>query len=334
MKKTTLYTLLCTTILASTISNATEESDLLKTPAKGRLNQLQQDQSQPGTPITNETKKLIAEAKSGLPTTPQIAEQQRALYAQTTLDEGSKAIFASAGTALAKAQRDEKLNATLREIRETETKQRVSRANAAKDLAYAEENERYKKELEALEAKGNKEISAFEAQILRYETQIADLTQQLLAASQSKETILAERTKLEQDIKDANQFKNISQETLQRLVETLAKKTQELTIAEQKERSTREALLLAQHERDQEKKAKEALAEGIHKLSQAKKDATSASNSTEGPVTAAPKAPETVVAPAVVAAGPTQTAPAPVSTTAPAARQRAKATFGSGDGTK
>ncbi|MBM3633302.1 MAG: hypothetical protein FJX03_06335 [Alphaproteobacteria bacterium] len=333
MNKTTIYTLLCTTIMLPTISCASQHAEFT-TPSKGPLSQLRQEQSQPGTPISNEETSQLKHLRAQGPDTPTIVQQEKVKLDQTPLDDGSKQIFLQAAVEIRKAQREKDLEAALKSIKETASKKRVERANEANDRTYELEHQKHQQELAALEAKVKMEISNYEAIIFDNGKKIEELSQQLAAASKSKETILAERVALEQQVAQAQQVNTMSKDAMQSLLNALADKKQQLIIVEQKERAAREALEVAQHERDQERKAKEALAEGIRKLNEAKTDVPTSTVSVEpaAPASVETKPVASVVATATVSApiaSASSTESKPADAVAPK-KQLPKANFASG----
>jgi chromosome segregation ATPase len=107
MKKTTVYTLLCTTIIMPTLSLATDESL--------------------STPIKSKTERLKEEAVKGLPTTPQITQEVKSKIKFNILSEKQAQYFLDKGVERKKDEREALKAQKFFEIEQDESKERLSR---------------------------------------------------------------------------------------------------------------------------------------------------------------------------------------------------------------
>lgn len=233
MKKTTIYRLLCTTIMFSGVSLAAED---------------------PSTPISKQTKAKLTELQQqGGLSTPEIESKARSKYASNPLlTPSSKDFYTKMETEHERVKRDQELEKKRLEIRAYEERQRTLRAEEEK----REKEQTAQKELveRAKEAAARKDQTN-----LVLEQQIKELTSQVSSLRANLESA-------ESDLSKASAVKQFSREQIVAMSQQLQTKEKELFALMETLRTTESKVAGLEAQVVTEKQAKERFEQGLQEI--------------------------------------------------------------------
>jgi len=235
MKKTTIYALLCTTIMVSGASLAADDTN-------------------PSTPISSKVKKKMTalEQQPGL-STPEIESRAKSKYASNSLlTPSSKEFYAKIETEQERAKRDQELEKKRLEIRAYEQRQRVIRTEEEKRA----KEEAAQKELieQAKEAAAKKNETN-----LVLEQQIKELTSQISFLRVTLETA-------ESDLSKASAVKQFSREQITLMSQQLQTKEKELIALTEQLRTTESKVAGLEAQVTTEMQGKERYEQGLQEI--------------------------------------------------------------------
>lgn len=232
MKKKTIYTLLCTTILASGVSLGMDQKDgssFPKTPQ--RVAQLKEGVPTPLTPISADSQSQIQKIVQEAPKTPQIKAQQELKYpADKYPNPERRAMFVEVSTEQLRQERDKKVTEALDKVAEEEAKKRLEKIQKAEEAIRAERE----KKQEELFARSRESASQYEQDNLVLRQKLDKQVEQVRTLEQEQSSVENRVKILERELEESNELGTFTAKAIELMKSEIARQKETVLVTKEK----------------------------------------------------------------------------------------------------
>lgn len=232
MKNKTIYTLLCTTILASGVSLGMEKKDGNNVPrTPQRLAQLREGVPTPLTPISADSESKRQQIMKEAPTTPQIKAEQEVKYPENKYPNPQRrAMFVDVSTEQLRQERDKKVTEALDKVAEEEAKKRLEKLQKKEEAIRAERE----KKQEELFARSRESASQYEQDNAVLRQKLDKQVEQIRTLEQEQSSVENRVKILERELEESNELGTFTAQAIELMKSEIARQKETVLVTKEK----------------------------------------------------------------------------------------------------